>query len=193
MSNENDIRHGRHCVFLMHVHLVFVAKYRREVFTKAILDDLRGIFASVCADFETELVEFDGEDDHVHLLAPLPTQGRGIQAGEQPERHVQPDDPQEELSEHSQEAMGRCAVVTVLLCRKLWGRTDLCHPAIHRATANAALKTNAKDGYAVRATTNGSAFRRLPRPEGRGLSRTRSSMPGAGYWAWVRRQWLCGV
>ena len=52
MSNNNDIRPGRHCVFNMHVHLVFVTKYRRGVFTKAILDDLREIFASVCADFE---------------------------------------------------------------------------------------------------------------------------------------------
>lgn len=50
------------------VHLVFVTKYRRGVFTKEILDDLRGIFAKVCTDFEAELVEFDGEDDHVHLL-----------------------------------------------------------------------------------------------------------------------------
>lgn len=56
----------------MHVHLVFVTKYRREVFTKNILDDLRGIFAGVCADFEAELVEFDGEDDHVHLLVNYP-------------------------------------------------------------------------------------------------------------------------
>ena len=53
---------------MMHVHLVFVTKYRREVFTKEILDDLRGIFSGVCDDFEAELVEFDGEDDHVHLL-----------------------------------------------------------------------------------------------------------------------------
>lgn len=72
MSNDNDIRHGRHCVFNMHVHLVFVTKYRRGVFTKAILDDLREIFAGVCADFEAELVEFDGEDDHVHLLVNYP-------------------------------------------------------------------------------------------------------------------------
>lgn len=72
MSNDNDIRRGRHCVFLMHVHLVFVTKYRREVFTKEILDDLRNIFSSVCADFEAELVEFDGEDDHVHLLVNYP-------------------------------------------------------------------------------------------------------------------------
>ena len=56
----------------MHVHLVFVTRYRREVFTQEILDDLHGIFASVCADFEAELVEFDGEDDHVHLLVNYP-------------------------------------------------------------------------------------------------------------------------
>ncbi|MCP5161062.1 MAG: IS200/IS605 family transposase [Hahellaceae bacterium] len=72
MSNDNDIRHGRHCVFKMHVHLVFVTKYRRGVFTKAILEDLQEIFASVCSDFEAELVEFDGEDDYVHLLVEYP-------------------------------------------------------------------------------------------------------------------------
>lgn len=72
MSSDNDIRHGKHCVFLMHVHLIFVTKYRRGVFTKNILDDLRSIFSRVCADFEAELVEFDGEDDHVHLLVNYP-------------------------------------------------------------------------------------------------------------------------
>ncbi|MEH8237952.1 transposase, partial [Gallibacterium anatis] len=35
MQKETEIRHGRHCVFNMHVHLVFVTKYRRDVFTKA--------------------------------------------------------------------------------------------------------------------------------------------------------------
>ncbi len=40
MHENNEIRRGRHCVFLMHVHLVFVTKYRREVFTKVILEDL---------------------------------------------------------------------------------------------------------------------------------------------------------
>ena len=72
MGNGNDIRHGRHCVFLIHVHLVFVTRYRREGFTKDILDDLRGIFVSVCVDSEAERVEFDGEDDHVHLLVNYP-------------------------------------------------------------------------------------------------------------------------
>ena len=68
MQEGNDIRHGRHCVFQMHVHLVFVTKYRREIFTKEVLGDLQGIFSAGCNDFEAELVEFDGEQDHVHLL-----------------------------------------------------------------------------------------------------------------------------
>jgi putative transposase len=72
MRNNNQIRNGRHCVFLMHVHLVFVTKYRGGVFTKQILDDLREVLRSVCADFAAELVEFDGEDDHVHLLVNYP-------------------------------------------------------------------------------------------------------------------------
>lgn len=72
MKKVNNIRTGRHCVFLLHAHLVFVTKYRYGVFTKAILDDLKEIFASVCHDFEAELIEFDGEDDHVHLLVVYP-------------------------------------------------------------------------------------------------------------------------
>ena len=72
MEKETDLRRGRHVVFNLHVHLVFVAKYRRKVFTKEILDDMRQIFESVCADFEAQLVEFDGENDHVHLLVNYP-------------------------------------------------------------------------------------------------------------------------
>ncbi len=72
MSEISDLRRGRHCVFAMHVHLVFVTRYRRAVFTQAILDDLRNIFAQVCTTFEAELVEFDGETDYVHLLVTYP-------------------------------------------------------------------------------------------------------------------------
>ena len=57
---------------MMHVHLVFLTKYRREVFTAEILEELRGIFAGVCLDFEAQLEEFNGEDDYVHLLVTYP-------------------------------------------------------------------------------------------------------------------------
>ena len=72
MSNSQEIRTGRHCVFNMHVHLVFVAKYRRDVFTKAMLETMNEVFKRVCLDFEAVLVEFDGEHDHVHLLVNYP-------------------------------------------------------------------------------------------------------------------------
>lgn len=56
----------------MHVHLVFVAKYRRRVFDGDAINRLRTIFAKTCADFEAQLIEMDGEDDHVHLLVEYP-------------------------------------------------------------------------------------------------------------------------
>ena len=72
MSNIQELSHGRHCVFAMHVHLVFVTKYRYRVFDGKAVESLRMIFAKVCTDFETTLVEMDGEDNHVHLLLQYP-------------------------------------------------------------------------------------------------------------------------
>lgn len=57
---------------MMHVHLVFVTKYRRRVFNQAVMEELRDIFAGVCEDFEATLEECDGEGDHVHLLVNYP-------------------------------------------------------------------------------------------------------------------------
>ena len=72
MKKSTNIRTGRHCVFNLHSHLVFVTKYRKMIFTKNILNELKTIFSSVCIDFEAELIEFDGEGDHVHLLVTYP-------------------------------------------------------------------------------------------------------------------------
>ena len=71
-----DIRTGRHVVFCLHAHLVFTTKRRGKVLTSAHLERLRAIFASVCADFEAELREFNGESDHVHLLVNYPPKVR---------------------------------------------------------------------------------------------------------------------
>ena len=69
---NTDVRRGRHCVFMMHVHLVFVTKYRRARFSADQLGFLKDIFESVCKDFNAELVEMNGERDHVHLLVNYP-------------------------------------------------------------------------------------------------------------------------
>jgi len=72
MKKTNYIRKGRHCAFNLHVHLVFVTKYRRNVLTKNILKALNPIFSELCQKFEAELIELDGEKDHVHLLIHYP-------------------------------------------------------------------------------------------------------------------------
>ena len=72
MEKNKEIRHGRHCVFNIHVHLVFVTKYRRKVFTKEVLDDLKTIFLGICTDFKATLIDFVGEHDHGHLLVTYP-------------------------------------------------------------------------------------------------------------------------
>lgn len=72
MSNSSNIRTGRHCDFSMHVHLVFVTKYRKNIFTKAVLDTTKQLFEKICNEFESELIEIDGERDHVHLLIYYP-------------------------------------------------------------------------------------------------------------------------
>ncbi|WP_129837767.1 IS200/IS605 family transposase [Streptomyces sp. RFCAC02] len=72
MAEYQDIRTGRHCAFALHAHLVFVTKYRHKVFGDAHLRRLEEIMRSVCEDFETELVEFNGEANHVHILVNFP-------------------------------------------------------------------------------------------------------------------------
>jgi|SRR5271166_3180532 len=72
MGNLQDIRHGRHCVSALNVHLVFVTKYRRRVLDAAALDWLKGHFAKVCERMGANLLASDGEDDHVHLLVEYP-------------------------------------------------------------------------------------------------------------------------
>ncbi len=72
MRLTNDIRRGRHCVFALHVHLVFVTKYRRQVFDGDALQRLKVMFEKVCSDFQAQLVEMNGEAEHVHLLINYP-------------------------------------------------------------------------------------------------------------------------
>lgn len=72
MAEDDGVRQGRHAVWDLHVHLVFVTKYRRRVFAVEHLETLHEVMSSVCADFGCQLEEFNGEDNHVHLLVGFP-------------------------------------------------------------------------------------------------------------------------
>ena len=72
MPHASDFRTGRHVVFSLTAHLVFVPKYRRRVLTPQIFKILRTSWQAVCEDFECELRETGYEADHVHLLVGFP-------------------------------------------------------------------------------------------------------------------------
>ena len=72
MDNKFSLRTGRSCIFKNFIHLVFVTKYRRGVFDNEILERLHEIFKETCEQMGAELIEFGGEDDHVHLMVSCP-------------------------------------------------------------------------------------------------------------------------
>ncbi|MFU8874397.1 IS200/IS605 family transposase [Micromonospora sp. SL4-19] len=69
---DPNIRRGRSVVHHLHAHLVFTTRYRRGALTDPILTRCQQIMTDVCTDFGAQLREFNGEDDHVHLLVHYP-------------------------------------------------------------------------------------------------------------------------
>ena len=59
---------GFRSVYRLNAHIVLVVKYRRKAINPAILKRLQQIFQDTLAKWESQLVEFNGEEDHVHLL-----------------------------------------------------------------------------------------------------------------------------
>jgi len=66
------LKSTRHAKYLLHAHLVFTPKYRKKIFTREHLETLKEVFENVCKKMDCELVEFNGEADHVHLLIEYP-------------------------------------------------------------------------------------------------------------------------
>ncbi|AMG67674.1 IS200/IS605 family transposase [Providencia stuartii] len=76
MSNQHESLEGflrkRHSVSKLVVHLIFTTKYRRKLFDGQMIAQLREAFGSAAAKLECEIIEMDGERDHVHLLIAYP-------------------------------------------------------------------------------------------------------------------------
>lgn len=65
-------KRGFRAVYSLSVHIVFVTKYRRKAITAPIMERLREIFSHLCGQWKGELREFNGENDHVHLIVDYP-------------------------------------------------------------------------------------------------------------------------
>lgn len=71
MAPKQELKTLYHCVYNLTYHLVLVTKYRRRCITAPMLKRLQAICSDLASKWECELLEFNGEPDHIHLLLAL--------------------------------------------------------------------------------------------------------------------------
>lgn len=67
MKNQS-LKTLNHSAYAIHYHLVLVTKYRHKCITKEMSDYLIGQFKRLLKSWDCELLECNGEPDHLHLL-----------------------------------------------------------------------------------------------------------------------------
>ena len=68
----SGFRRERHSVTDLKVHLVCVSKYRKSVFDEAGLILIEKSFKEVATKMNFNILEFNGEDNHIHALIEYP-------------------------------------------------------------------------------------------------------------------------
>ncbi len=69
-----DYRHGAHTVFRIHLHIVWVTKYRKPMMTGEVGLRLRELIREICGNAEVTIIKGHVARDHVHLFVSLPPQ-----------------------------------------------------------------------------------------------------------------------
>lgn len=60
---------NNHAVFTLNFHLIICVKYRNKIFTDdKIIDRTKQIMKKVALDFETEILNQELDQDHIHIL-----------------------------------------------------------------------------------------------------------------------------
>lgn len=70
--NKTTVKSQNHCVYNINYHLVLMTKYRHPVINNEVLERFIGIAKERLLTWEGELIEVNGDPDHVHLLIDLP-------------------------------------------------------------------------------------------------------------------------
>lgn len=69
-----NYRRGAHTVFEIHLHLVWVTKYRRPVLTGEVGTRVRDLIREICRAHDVEITKGHVSRDHVHLFVSIPPQ-----------------------------------------------------------------------------------------------------------------------
>src|SRR3970040_2267935 len=72
MPRASDFRTGRHVIYNIQAHLVFIPKYRRAVINERVFAVLESAWSQVCRSFGGKRRDPGWEEDHVHLLVSYP-------------------------------------------------------------------------------------------------------------------------
>lgn len=65
---KRKYRTNFHSVFLLQYHMIFVIKYRKKVIDNEIAIRLREIFEYIGENYKIEIIEFNHDEDHLHVL-----------------------------------------------------------------------------------------------------------------------------
>ena len=72
MTLRKTYARRRHRPAMLHAHLVFATKYRRQVLTQRVFDALRRSVAHTAKAFGLTIQAIEADKDHVHLLFAFP-------------------------------------------------------------------------------------------------------------------------
>ena len=68
MTSSTKLKTRSNSAFRLIYHLVLVTKFRKKALTGEILDRLEKIFMLTLNKWDCEMIEFGGENDHIHIL-----------------------------------------------------------------------------------------------------------------------------
>lgn len=68
------LKSNRHAKYKLTYHLVVVTKYRNKVINDKMLTRIKEIVKDLFVKWDCELIEFNGDNDHIHLLIETPPQ-----------------------------------------------------------------------------------------------------------------------
>ena len=69
-----ELEKNRHSVYSLKYHLVLITKYRHKCINKVILERLKEIVERLFNLWSCDIIEIEGEKDHLHLLFSAPPQ-----------------------------------------------------------------------------------------------------------------------
>lgn len=67
-QSENGLAYGRGYVYAMQYHIVFCTKYRKQVLTDEIADDLKTLLQGIAEEYDFKILALEVMPDHVHIL-----------------------------------------------------------------------------------------------------------------------------